>query len=96
MQYTVATGIPNIKYGIIPSHKISVSDGGLILHFHYVAEQRSFKQFNETEDRVLLELVFDKAKDMKAGHFELRVINGNTTYKIKRVSEAEFILTALC
>ena len=95
LQYTVSVGIPNLKYEIIPTHRISITDGGLILHFYYAAEQKSYRQFDESEDRELLELEFAKAIELGPGHFEPLAIDAKTAYSLQRVGDDEFILKAL-
>ena len=95
IQMSVSAGIPQLKYGIIPTHKISMAHAEPVLFFYYVAESSEFRQFDEKSDIDLLQLAYAKGSEMKLGQFESFAIGEERNYHLQRVSDTEFVLKSL-
>ena len=88
-----ATAQPGL--GIVPSHKITISQGSDIYVYWYVKQNTNCRDFDILKDKKLVELMYSKGREMNLGIFETFQINNIRDYHLERRGSHEFIIKSL-
>ena len=92
-QVEVGVALPN--YGLVPSHKISVTNDSNKYVYWYVQEPATARPFDSKKDRDLVELMHAKGHEFRPGQFESFAIGADRNYHLQRLSSHEFLIKSL-
>ena len=95
VSFDVSSGVALPQYGVVPSHKITVTHGSSINIYWYVQEPATTRPFNKTQDHDLVELMDAKGQEFKLGQFESFAIGTDRNYHLQRLSAHEFLIKSL-
>ncbi len=82
IEFSVSAGIPQLKLGIVPTHKVNVAAGTDIYTFWYVQDPISSRAFDSQKDRDLVELMYAKGIRLGMNEFESFAIGADRNYHL--------------
>ncbi len=84
-----------IETVMLPSHKITITQGSDTYIYWYVKSPAISDNFDKTKDMKLVELMHAKGNEMRLGGFESFSIGGQKDYHLERKASHEFIIKRL-
>ena len=94
-EVVVRAGIPRLDFKILPTHRITVAKGLKILHFYYVVETPTSREFTETEDNDVLQAAFDIGNTLAIGEHRELAVSSEKCFTLKRHTASDIILRSI-
>lgn len=93
IEITEATDEP--RFGIVPSHKISITHGSDVYIYWYAKQNQHCRDFNKMKDMDLVKLMHAKGTEMKLGFSESFQLSNIKDYSLEHKGSHEFIIKSL-